>query len=832
MTSQKSSKNNVNFNDFKRSLLGSVLFPAVALAVMLFCITAGVIDFFYGPISQTITEHDYVYIFFDDVSIFYDYFPLLQTGMVLCGMMTAAKSFYFLLSKKQVNVYLSLGVTRIRMFFNRLGAGAISLFTSVFVPFTISYLINMKELGVTSQLRNVYLYILFSLFVAAMAGFAISSFAMMVSGNIFESVLTMGTMSFLPILIANIFYVARDVMLKGYTSGVFVNDNRIFLNPFTFINNSEQENFARGDYEGFTTVNSLVNSFRKSDLVNGAIPEDYAVDWEFIRPVVIWFIISVALTILTLFLFNKRKAEHSNSLGKFALSRIINGACAVCIVCMGCVGVLWYEIDTIGVTLASIGLSFVVYFIVQLILTRKLKKALKSLSMCAVFMVIFVGFVSFIETGYFGTYNKLPEKDNVKAVSITVSEDFAHNNPFPYHQYIISTNPDDISMVMSLFDEIKKDDGADTLVINSIFFEIETKDGEILSREFEIYSPDLYNKYTETVVNSNFFDGVLEYEFLGFDENNKSKNGEYTYITSDRYMISEPDKVAALNYYDSQLLVPYVPTEKESQTDEGYVEYYGDEGKFEDGEPRQFEIYKGDDLAVAFYNDLSKMTYNELCKNNNKVLGVLGWESDYVCQGNDEVTPADPNDEEYMYDAEENNDIAGVKTIYPWLSITSEMTETIAYLEENQIEFVKTYNVPIKQVLYTDSKLMFADAQREFIEQVVEEKGESEYYKRYFSRRTLPRVSFHYTTALYDSFYSLKGFISEKITKETLLKKVYADIGHPLKAVDKDNIDKVVDASVGTYNIHNDDGRMIFIIYEDGSMIAKYLPEANIGVLK
>ena len=337
MTSQKSLKNNVNFNDFKRSLLGSVLFPAIAFVVIFFFITAGIIDFFYGPTSDLVIKSDYVYIFFTQTSMFYSAFEMLQTGMVLCGMMTAAKSFYFLLSKKQVNVYLSLGVTRTRMFFNRLGAGAISLFTSVFVPFTVTYLINMAELGVTSQLRNVYLYVVFSLFVASMVGFAISSFAMMVTGNIFESVLTTGIISFLPTIGVNLFYGARDVILKGFVYDSHYYDNVMFLNPFTFINNSEQR--ANNDTI-ILTINRITNSFQKTDMVDGATLKDYAIDWDFIRPVAIWFVIAVAITGLALFLFNKRKAEHSNSLGKFAVSRIINGTLAICIVFFFCFGVV------------------------------------------------------------------------------------------------------------------------------------------------------------------------------------------------------------------------------------------------------------------------------------------------------------------------------------------------------------------------------------------------------------------------------------------------------------------------------------------------------------
>ena len=831
MTSQKSLKNNVNFNDFKRSLKGSLPFPAIALAVLIVFAVFPVVGYFYDTTRQPGTPYDLVYIFFDSSSLFYTAFELIQVGMVLCGMMTAAKSFYFFLSKKQVNVYLSLGVTRTRMFVNRLVSGAITLFVSVLVPFTIIYLMNVAELGAIAQMTNIYLYIVLSLFVASMVGFAISSFAISVSGNIFESAITMGTVSFLPTLIVNLFIGAKEQMLKGYVYDYNEYSITPFLSPFSFINNSDP-NAISGDYSP-VNINQVVMSFDKQNLVKGEIPKEYLLDWYFVLPVIIWVVIAIALTALAFVLFNKRKAENANSLGKFAISRTINGAFAVVIACFFCVGVLYYELKTVGVTLLAVGLSFVAYFVVQLILTRKLKKSLKSLSACAVFMVLFVGLVAFMETGYFGTYNKLPEKENIKSVSLLVPVDFSYNYPMVGGRYVVSTNTDDISMAMSLFDEVKKDDGDYAFSIHNATFEFETKDGETITREFGIYSPDLYNEYMKTVVNSNFFDGVLEYNFLGFDENNKSKNGEYTVAVNPNGIGNTSESVGAFNYYDSQLLVNYVPIKNETDTEGSVFELENGEIIDYEGD-RDILVLKGDELATAMYNDLSKMTYEQLLKNNSEPFGVLGWEQSYVCKSDDVVNPV--NDEEIeLYYYGEQKDVAGIKNVYSWLSIYPEMTETIVYFKNNNIEYTATYNVPVKQVLYTDSKLDFSDAQRQFIDEAVKVQGKNDHYKTYFniSAGRIPNVTYYGANALSDSlFFNLSWYLSEKITKEELIKKVYADIGHPLGVVDADKIDNVVSSSVGNYEIHNDNGRVVFIIFEDGSMIEKYLPEANVGVLK
>ena len=52
MTSQKSLKNNVNANDFKRSLVGSILFPVIAFIVLFVFVTAPVIQYVTSGINM------------------------------------------------------------------------------------------------------------------------------------------------------------------------------------------------------------------------------------------------------------------------------------------------------------------------------------------------------------------------------------------------------------------------------------------------------------------------------------------------------------------------------------------------------------------------------------------------------------------------------------------------------------------------------------------------------------------------------------------------------------------------------------------------------------
>ena len=66
--------------------------------------------------------------------------------------------YFFLVSKKQVNVFLSLGVTRNTMFINRTLSAIITLFASSFIPVFIVYLINIAKFGASAYLTSVFLY--------------------------------------------------------------------------------------------------------------------------------------------------------------------------------------------------------------------------------------------------------------------------------------------------------------------------------------------------------------------------------------------------------------------------------------------------------------------------------------------------------------------------------------------------------------------------------------------------------------------------------------------------------------------------------------------------
>lgn len=821
MTSQKSLKNNVNENDFKRSLTSSLLFPIIAFLVLFFMVTVPIIsyvnteDFIKTPI------HPELQMFLGPGSTF-DYSPeLMFMGMVFCGMLTAIKSYFFLMSKKQVNVFLSLGVTRNTMYLNRTLCAVILLFASTFIPVFIVYLINIAKFGASAYLTSVFLYFFFALFISGLVGYGIGTFSMMCSGNIFEAGLVGISLSFIPAMLYNCFLVMNEVLLRGFITtgeGTFYVS---VLIPFTFVMNIDG-NIINGNR---FSIHEMLGTINKDVLVKGEIPEYMLVDKFFIIPLVAWVIVALVLVVVSVTLINKRKAEHANSFGHFAVSRAVVSVFVFILSAYVVIGMLGYEFGIVAVFIFTILLTLAGFFVTQLIMTRKIKQFVKALPVYLVALGVALFAFIMIGTEYFGTYNKTPEKEDVKSVSISLHElDFFYNGAYPRNEYIISTDSNDIDMVIELFDLTKKDKEKNGDWVGEVIFAIEDKDGKIRYRDFPIYSADIYLTYLEKAYSSAFFDAVVEEQLLGFNEQNISANGKYSiHKNEDRVeyveyvMVDKIDanEIAMVNYLDNTMVV------------ETLREY--------DDEENAMHIIKGDDLARALYEDITKMTFNELFRNNDKPVAVIGRPTNVCFNGNTVLKPSTDESDKYMYGETTNvyeiinkadkNELV-VRNVWTNLFVYPQMTNTINYFKETGREFEYQYDGKIKEILYSD--ISYAEAGKEYSEAVKSRfDGLGNHYF------ITSKVSFFRNEQFGQSdFNYLMDYIEAETDSMTLLKEVYNVAENPLKPIDKSKHQSVIDNTVPYYLTYKDNGKYIYIVYEDGTVVTHYLPEANVSALK
>ena len=836
MTSQKSLKNNVNFNDFKRSFLDSLIFPIIAFVVLFASVTFPLIDYVTSEQFKTTPIHNEVQVFVSDYS-FVDV-SMLFMGMVCCGILVAVKSFGFLVSKKQVNVFLSQGVTRTTMFVNRVVSGVITLFISTLIPILIVYFINIDKFGLTAHLTSTFLYFVSGLFVNGLAGFSIGSFAMMIAGNVFEAGLTTVAISIIPIMVVNIGTIIRDYFLKGYYHDYTMGFNYTMLTPFTFTD--VYKTYYNGEYQSQINTRNLFETITKDMLVDGKIPEAYKIDSTFIMPVVLWFVVSVVFMALAWFLINKRKAEHANSFGHFAVSRAICSTCVFTIAAYLAFDIAYYELSNnhIVITFLLCALAgLLTFFLAQLIMARKIKTVVKALPICAVLIcTMALGFVT-ADTGVFGQYNKTPVKEDVKSVAISFDGISLFSNLiYTGNEYVKSTDSKDIDMVLKLYDEIKKEEKNVDEHKTSVVFAFENKDGETQYREFSIYSDKLYEEYLKNICNSDYFDALAERELLGFSDKGASANGKY-YLNkkSNQFegIIYDGDKMQDENlaffwrYTDNQMIVR-----------QPMNAWDGDDGAH--------YTYKGDEFAVALYNDVTKMTYEDFFKNNSRPLGIISSGIGGVCvNGKDMLKPSDDEWDKYRGGLNIEEEYVGETVYYyvngekvgtdlskvivdsivgAWLYVYPQMTETIKYLEDNNIEFDSQYKGEIKEILYTNSPVTFGKAFKKYAEV-----NESRFDE------VMSAVEFEIFETNYfsqDSFDNLMDFINEDTKYYDLFKSVYKTAEHPLLTLNSSKTDEVLNKCVPHYLTLNDNGRYVYIVYEDGTMVCQYLPEANVGVLK
>ncbi len=840
MTSQKSLKNNVNGNDFKRSFIGSIVFPAIAFFVLFFFMTVPIINYVTSEEFFSTREHLEVSMFLARGSLFNTIFELVPIGMILCGMLTAFKSFSYLLSKKQVNVFLSLGIRRNTMLTNRMLSGIICLFIAVFVPMFIIYIVNITSFGISAHVTEVFLYITSLLFVSGLVGYAVVAAMIMVSGNPIEVVFTSLALTLMPYI--TILFGSR--WFEGYLKGFVVTDYNTrwmsLFTPWAMSENIHQDYIGDGlpYYDGNSVTYGSRSPVgpeqilrvltRDTSIEKFKVPDALQVDIGFTLAIIIWFVVSLLLIGVAYALYNHRKAEHANSLGKFPISRAI--VCTVAYVGIAFVAVenAWGKISWSALFIIIAVSAAVAYFLIQLIFTRKVKTALKSFSWYGVLTVALAVCAVSIGTGFFGTFNKIPDVKDVKSVSISVDEHRMFSN-------YISLNSDNVGHIECTSDEGKKAvfEAYELLkhekyeygkpFITRINIVIQDNDGKSKYREFAIYDEATYVKFLEIIYESDFFDTILK-DVLATD-----------ILDAMRHEYSLREYIWA--FTDNEL---YESNEELNVIDDAYA------------------------LCDALYKDLSAMTFDQFFKQTSKPLGILvrkndvQAENEYVGEeyvdkefaienGIEEsefpTIPPEysddlyfPIDTEYgICNSDSDRKFVNDKSVYgifvDFIPVYPEMKNTVKLLEEMGYEFVSE-NLHVKEVLYTDSSLSFDMAMLQWAEARQDVyTGWGTYTDAIFEYKMMTFTAGYF---LDQSPYNISYFLDGKVTLYDLLKDVYDGAGHPLTSVtDKAEMEKIMDKTVYTQHLLvGDSGRYVYVVYEEGPMVCYYIPEANVSVVK
>lgn len=849
MTSLRYSNDKADKKDFIRSFLKAIPYSVIALLVLS--------SYFVMPVVQYVTSKEFkqmsgpkniISFFGTDAVISAEY---LHMGMVCCGILTAIVLFRFMFTKKSVNVYFSMGITRTRLYLNRILAGALSLCIGVLIPTAVSLLVNLASFGSSHHLYNVFFYEFLALFASGLAGFAIAAFATTVSGSIIEAVVTSGTISFIPIILNADFESLKYSLLRGfyYSAGEASNIGSM-LSPFTFVYDMNYSRASKDD-----VMANPIDRF--AEMLEGkTIPQTMSVDFDVMAPIIFWLIASIVLFALGLVLMNKRKAEHANTFGKFYVSSAINGTAVYSVVLYACIDIIFiaysYKQNGLNVLYGNLPLCIFVLCIIQLIafmlgmliIRRKVKATVRQIPVFAFLFAITIFSVVFVSSEYFGTYNKLPSTSEIASVSFDLhdSRGLFQNYSYDYYENSYSSSDsEDIKLATDLFEQARKDKNPNgNGMVATLRFSITLKDKSVISRSFEIYSYDLLDNYDRKTYDSNYYRSYLKALLIEDPViHNEESTSTDDYFIHDEYGPQVSDRFENGKYKTSSW------------------SYVGASSMFNGFDRQNYSITAdsiedSEGLCKALYNDLIKLPYDKVYHNTSRPLGVLTFFSsdayytdEYLVNDWERLT----KETEYytMYGDNLNKELrqkytAGYASsgiyIYP------EMTETIKFLKDNGYNPIE-FNGKVKEVYFADSKLSLSGAINISANKLFEK--DKEFYKEYrYYFNDIDSENYE-SFCINQSLNSLGGpyfpYINHAIMaedntyKETvfnLFTKSFDDAGVKLnKVTDQKKAEQIVSKAVPFIDgIKSDDGRFIYIVYDNGVISEEYVPSVNVSVLK
>lgn len=815
MISPRYSNDRVDANDLKRSFINILPCSVVAFLALIMFHVQPVLSYVFSESFKTEKmQKDVLFYFLDSNNVFPSF---IQIGMVLCGMLMAFSLFQFLLKKKSVNVYLSFGMTRSKLYINRLFAAVLSLFVATFIPTFLTFIINLVSFGASSALTSLFCYMFLMEFVSGLAGFALASAVMTFSGCTIEAVITAIGLSALPTFISgtidNLSTIVRGYVYNAGADIARRTGGNLF-NIWTFALDTENLNGKATEFTSEKTFVLLGQLTKKS-----TFKAFQCVDMEVLAPILMWLAISIILIGIGTVFMNKRKSENSNSFGKFYLASASNGLLVYTIVLDVLASVLKYAYaddyrsplhqNLTLILLILFAATILAFFLAELILRRNFKATLKTLPVYALAFAVTIFAFVYYGTSCFGAYNKLPDISQIKSVSMDIKDNRGTKlQNIAVHSKFLSENAEDIKTAYAMFDMVKTDKhykGAE--LEGKIGFKIVLKDGTEINRIYAVYTSDVYNKYRRTVYDTQFFKDFLKQVLI----EGKVTSENDSYIDENGYQTMASNALPNMKnvewYYvgPSYLVDNYYTNSATANLD---------------------LIEDVDGLMEAIYKDYIAMSYDDAYTNTRIPVGAISSNITQAKNVNEKlINKYGYYYEEsniYGYDDHETtqqNEDKCVKgsALYSYY-IYPNMTNTIKFLNDNGLTPL-AYTGNIKEVYYTDTNY---SVNRVLCHYADGSKLDNRY------------EAFDFSQALnVNNYGEAKDGSPDTISFMDFVKNAYVNAGITLKTVSGDKAKEIVSKAIPYYEPdHGTEikGRYIMIVYDDNTITSLYVPEGNMAV--
>lgn len=193
--------------DFLRNCLSAMFPMVIVIAVFIIGICM--------PVTTNLIENrfDYKLLFIGTSVGDLVVYPIL----LLFGMSMAFVQFDFLSSKSKSNIVMSFGISRYRLFLNRIFPSIIAMFIAIFIPLTIVLFENGKYIGIESYTIKTYIFFIFSFFTIALLGFVAFTLASLLASTRIESLFFGISFIALPYVIISFFSLCFKTFLTGYS---------------------------------------------------------------------------------------------------------------------------------------------------------------------------------------------------------------------------------------------------------------------------------------------------------------------------------------------------------------------------------------------------------------------------------------------------------------------------------------------------------------------------------------------------------------------------------------------------------------------------------------
>ena len=816
MISQRYSNDRVDANDLKRSFMSILPYSVIAFLALIMFHVQPVLSYVFSKSFKTEKMQKNVLFYFLNSNNTFSSF--IQIGMVLCGMLMAFTMYQFLLKKKSVNVYLSFGMTRSKLYINRLFAAVLSLFVATFIPTFLTFIINLVSFGASSALTSLFCYMFLMEFVSGLAGFALASAVMTFSGCTVEAVITTIGLSALPTFISgtidNLSTIVRGYVYNAGADIARRTGGNLF-NIWTFALDTENLNGKSTEFTPEKTFVLLGQLTKKS-----TFKAFQCVDMEVLAPILIWLAISIILIAVGTVFMNKRKSENSNSFGKFYLASASNGLLVYTIVLDLLVSLLKraYADDYRSplhqnltlILLILFGATILAFFLAELILRRNFKATLKTLPVYALAFAVTIFAFVYYGTSCFGAYNKLPDISQIKSVSMDIKDNRGTKlQNIAVHSKFLSENAEDIKTAYAMFDMVKSDKhykGAE--LEGKIGFKIVLKDGTEINRIYAVYTSDVYNKYRRTVYNTQFFKDFLkqvliEGKVTSEDDSYTDENGYQTMVSYDKSGLSSQQNAEWYFVGPSYLVDNYYTNSATANLD---------------------IIEDVDGLKEAIYKDYIAMSYDDAYTNTRIPVGAISLDIEQAKNINTKLN----NKYGYYYEegtyysdleaTQQKEDKCVKGSALNSFYIYPNMTNTIKFLNDNGLTPL-AYTGNIKEVYYTDTSYSVSRVLSHYADG-------SKLDNRY--------EAFDFAQALnVNNYGAVKEGAPDTISFMDFVKNAHINAGLTLKTVSGDKAKEIVSKAVPYYEPdHGTEikGRYIMIVYDDNTITSLYVPEGNIAV--